>query len=141
MTIFQALSTSQLDRVQRFVRDTFDLEISASNAAEICARWRKFNPRMVWTTSAGPAIWIKSRLAEMAAFKDVPHSPPEDFDVTAILHVFFLFLEETSDMIERLRNDRTPVESEVARSKVSTTTEKITPVDRVAGRVAPVEVA
>lgn len=73
----------------------------------------------------GNLIYIKSRLAERGAFK--PCGLHEDDAQTARLHVFFLTLDETPEMLSRLP-EGTPIASQVARSKISKTPLKISPI-------------
>jgi len=62
--------------------------------------------------------------------------PPDSYWMTGTLHVFFISLRETSDMIDRLgRNTEHAIK--VARSKLFAKDSRIpNPVDRVAKRVA-----
>ena len=55
---------------------------------------------------------------------------------TCTLHVFFIHLEETEEMLQRLRSDTaTPLDS-TARSKIGKTPlRKITPIDSTANKV------
>ena len=80
-------------------------------------------------------MWIKNRLRERRLL-ECELKPPH-FDLPTVpLHVFFLHLLETDEMLERLAKDEPIEESTVARSKVASTQLLIHPVDRVAARVS-----
>lgn len=81
------------------------------------------------------AAWIKNRLAELECF---PHgcdageiNPP-----SMNMHVFFLCLEETDEMVSRLKNERIIANGTVARSKVGKTSRVIRPIDKTAQAVS-----
>lgn len=85
-----------------------------------------------WSDSTW-VCWIRNRLAGrwLAGFQ------LEDIRFYCDLHVGFLRLEETPEMLARLP-EGSPKEPTAARSKISKTTLKeIEPVDRVAARVSP----
>lgn len=52
------------------------------------------------------------------------------------LHVFFLHLQETVEMLRRLHTERTQLAPEVARSKMFSAVERVRPIDRTAALVA-----
>jgi hypothetical protein len=80
-------------------------------------------------------LWLRKRIDEIQGWSYGPGEILENAE-TAILHVFFLTLSETEEMLARLRTGTTK-ESTVARSKVSKTTLIIHPIDSVAKSVAP----
>ena len=86
------------------------------------------------------AMWWKNRIAEAGLF-GVPGCSPNSFDAYGCpMHVGFLHLEETDEMIEFLRNELAPDPDAKRRMVVSPGIERIQtsplPIDRVAARVA-----
>lgn len=138
--VCQALSHGDVDTVRQFVRTMFDYELTDVEVALLCKKWGRRDSR--WTVSAGPAMWIKNRLMELGCFR-VRHDPSTDFGdaTTAVLHVFFMSLEETAEMILFLQNEREAEHkkklAKVARSKLFGTPLVVAPVDSTAGKVAP----
>lgn len=55
------------------------------------------------------------------------------------LHVFFIHLLETPEMLERIEKDELVLLEEVARSKISKTQQHIAPVNKNAWQVSPKE--
>lgn len=84
-------------------------------------------------------LWLKNRLDEMGVCTAHRTGQPDATSVTsAVLHIFFLYLEETEDMLERLRREPVGTESQTARSKLAKTNQKnVRPIDKTAFRVAP----
>lgn len=60
---------------------------------------------------------------------------PLEFGPTATMHVFFLHLLESPEMICRLRNERVIAGNGPARSRITNETEIIQPIDATAARV------
>jgi len=90
-----------------------------------------------WETSTGPFCWVKNRLLE-AGYFDVGRNSPAGGGITAILHIGFLSLPESQEMLQRLKNER-PEDSSPARSRFSKAVKKyaVAPIDATAGRVSP----
>lgn len=82
-------------------------------------------------------MWLKKRLGEYGLFEGVGVSPPDVGEWTsAVMHVFFIGIEESAVMMARLHNEHaTPVGPALATPGIERTPEKPTPVDRVAARV------
>lgn len=86
-------------------------------------------------------MWIKNRLATLGVL-DGGQSPAPIEHTTAVLHVGFIFIIETEEMLSRLRaNEETgkAIHAQFARSKLASTNEIVRPIDRVASRVSPPE--
>lgn len=80
-------------------------------------------------------IAIKNIFSQLGVFKAGGHGCNDLQDGTP-LHVFFIHLEETDDMIERLKKDDHQFAAKVARSKLPTTLGVLRPIDRTAMIVA-----
>ena len=136
----RALRNGDAAEIRRFVRAMFDCELTDHEVASLCKKWGGRESR--WTVSAGPAMWIKNRLCELGLFRLSRNLPPdiEQPTVTAVMHIFFLSLEETAAMMEILKNENQPEQkkriAKVARSKLFGTPLVVTPVDSTAGKVA-----
>ena len=135
--VCQALRSCEFGVIRSFVSEMFDYELSDHEALSLCVSWNGQKRFQSWKVSAGPAIWIKNRLIERGAFR-TNHSPPFDFAeaATAVLHVFFLALEETTEMLERLKNDDAQFASKVARSKLFSSPLVTSPIDSLTLKVS-----
>lgn len=137
--VCRALRSADFSVIRDFVLSMFDYEVSDVEAKHLCSKWNR--RKNGWHLSTGPAMWIKNRLMECGCFK-TERNPPTDFDdmATAVLHCFFLSLEETAEMIEILKNENDQAQREklyaVARSKLFGTTRVVTPIDRTAAKIA-----
>lgn len=137
--ISQALETGDLEAVSQFVCDMFDIDLTDNALRQLVVQWAGRRPKTSWDTSCGPAIWIKNRMLNMRAF-DVTHNPPTDFGdlTTAVLHTFFLSLEETDEMIAILHNEDVVTSEQrkkPARSKMFSTSLVTRPIDSTASSV------
>lgn len=136
MTSHDRISTP--DGLSSFALEWFGVEVPqwfASEMADIASRHKSR-----WETTAGPYCWVKNRLSEASLMPKTigcQHAPEA---VTAILHVGFVFIEETADMVSRLKNEQADAGSpsrpaffrEAARKSVS-------PVNATAARVSGLE--
>jgi hypothetical protein len=90
-----------------------------------------------WDTAAGPFVWVKNRALE-AGLIPFGWAPLDDSRVvTAVLHIGFLSLAETSDMTARLPEaEEAPFDS-TARSRLVSEMEirSASPIDGTAARV------
>lgn len=137
----RAMDAGDFAAVRAFCKEMFDHELSDHEVKVICTRWAG-RPRkaLYWDTSCGPAIWIKNRLLELHSL-DAPHNPPTDFDdlTTAVLHTFFLSLDETAEMMAILHNENLTTcegRKKPARSKMFNTPLAVQPIDGTAATVA-----
>lgn len=81
------------------------------------------------------AMWLKNRLAEARLLDFGKNTDPIELPPLP-LHVFFLTLPETPEMLTRLRGGDGPAKGYVIpRSKISKSKRFIRPIDRVAARV------
>lgn len=114
----------------------FEVHVLQDDAEAWSAKYNKEIDRK-HTTSAGPLIWLKNRMMERMLFSFGGSRGGLEMPGCE-LHVAFLFLEETEEMLCRLRTKertKTPDES-VARSKIGKTNSKIQPIDATAATVA-----
>jgi hypothetical protein len=133
--------------VQDVVREWWDVDISLECAAVIYTAYIKTHDKRVkaslktdyLVTAAGPLVWLKSKLLDLALLPG-PGGCEDDEQgtVTAVLHIGFLCLEETEEMLANLRNE-TPQEdvNRPARSKMFTVAQRqtVAPIDALAGIV------
>jgi hypothetical protein len=85
-----------------------------------------------WSTGSW-LMWLKSYLAFPVGHL---RSDPESKIVTATLHVFFITIPETSEMVIMLDEDNDPMQPSTARSKIGRTLLlEIQPIDRTAKRL------
>jgi hypothetical protein len=84
-------------------------------------------------------MWLKKRVEALDCYRVVnPDDRANDWG-SVTLHVGFIFIEETPEQLAELRRRKEPIKAgEPARSKIGSTGEIITPIDRVAARVLPV---
>jgi hypothetical protein len=113
----------------------FDVAVDTDDAARWSAKYNKTMPSR-YDTSAGPLMWLKNRMLERQLFSW--GGAPDYLTLDGVdLHIAFLFIEETEEMLCRLRKPErttTPDES-VARSKIGKTAEIIQPIDATAAAV------
>lgn len=117
-----------------FASEWFDISVPTWFANSMARDASKHRER--WETAAGPYIWLKNRLLEDGLFHGVGRNSPDDSHPTATLHVGFLSIIESPEMIERLRNES--MESgKPARSRFANDarTKNVAPVDATAGRM------
>lgn len=136
--------------VQALAKEWFDADVPDGLAAVISETYAKTTRKRVkddkakgyHICAAGPCVWLKSRL-NCRGMLPVSGAPPNDDDpgpVSAVLHVGFVGIHESEEMLERLRSEfvkRDP--GAPARSKVfkQLARETIAPIDGTAARVAP----
>ncbi len=114
--------------VANFIRQEFDVVFSEN----LIPKMRKVNA--VWSNQTW-RLWIKNRLEEKNLFPNGCNSDFPHFATT--FHVFFLQLDETEEMLARLRNEPAE-EAKTAKSKIfNPDSRKPIPIDRVAMNVAP----
>lgn len=140
--VCRAMNEGDCVVLRTFCLEMFDHELSESDAKRILAQWKARKINTQWDTSCGPAIWIKNRLLELSAL-DVTHNSPSNFNdlATAVLHCFFLSLEETAEMLAFLHNEDLATEDnrkKPARSKMFNSPLAIEPINGTAGKVAPI---
>ena len=119
-----------------YIRERFGFEIEEKSIDRINNLW---NARPSWAKYECmdcALIWLKNRLNEIPKRNVEPPSVPlSDITLPVLMHVWFLFIYETGEMICKLRCDTEKISDEPARSKISKTVQFISPIDQVAGRV------
>lgn len=146
MTLISLVYSRQWDRAAGLISDWFGVPVSADWLAETCealfASQVKgdgcLQPR--GGTDNSLLMWVKARLNRDGKL-NLAHQPPPQISILVEMHIGFLFLEETPEMLARLpeTSEGTLMPSQTARSKVFSTPLYPHPVDRVAARVAPEE--
>lgn len=113
--------------------------VSARFGVSVSATWAKENRPLgrdvVWSDGSWSMYW-KTQIIKDDLFEKPGGRPARFEDLKVPMHVFFLHLEETDEMLTRLRNDNTVVRSGPSTPGIERTVEKPVPVDRVAGRVS-----
>ena len=77
-------------------------------------------------------MWWKNRIDGRYPVTD---RPQEFGRLTTLMHIFFLHLEETEEMMARLREDKTPIKGGPSTPGIERTVEMPTPIDRTAAAV------
>lgn len=130
-----------LPAVQSFVTDECGVECDEATAAWLCRKfdeWEKKTGECRWkSTTTGYVMWTRNRLTERGAFHVRDGGTYHDDRVCCDLHVFFLFIDETDEMIANLKNETAKALYQEARSRVFKTAQILTPIDKTAQRVAP----
>lgn len=118
-----------------FASEWFDVFVPESLARRVASQARAHKER--WETAAGPVCWAKNRLLDAGYFRP-GRCEFNDSAVTATLHIGFLSIKESPEMLERLKNERTE-EPSPARSKFASLVKKyaVSPIDATASRVSP----
>jgi hypothetical protein len=118
-----------------FAAEWFGVFVPPALAAGFAADASEHGRR--WETAAGPVCWVKNRLLDAGYFKPGGQCHDDSF-VTAILHVGFLSLPESPEMIARLKNELAE-EPSPARSRFANSVQRyaVSPIDATAGRVSP----
>lgn len=83
-------------------------------------------------------IWIKQRLMFLGFFAPTGKSEEDDYRV-GTFHIFSLSHHESDEELARLPEGIGRAKNLLARSKVGKTVEIITPIDKLAARVAPTD--
>jgi len=133
MTAHDQISTPE--GVETFAAEWFDVYVAPPLASSIANYAKSLRNR--WETAAGPVCLVKNILLEAGYFK--PSGLIfDDSLVTAILHVGFIFIRESQEMVELLKNEE-PSESSPARSRFANEVQvrAVSPIDGTAGRVSP----
>ena len=133
-TLHEQLQTT--DGIKAAAREWYDSDVPDHLAEKWSGLFRKFTT--IWTTSAGPVMWLKNRIRESAL---LPESGAKcsDNEAETLLHIGFCFILESEEMLARLRNEKAARGGKVARSKLVKDASVHThmPIDRVAARVSP----
>ena len=131
-----AIQAKAWKRLAEIVSQRFGVQVSPKVVAKMFAA-RKRRGGTNWSDCSW-LCWIKNRLRENKTLV-VPHAENTHDKLSVLLHVFFLCISETPEMLTRLRVDPTRPRSQVARSKVSTTQNIISPVNTTAERVSGID--
>lgn len=136
MTSHDQISTP--DGLSAFAAEWFGVSVPRQFASEMADVASRHKSR--WETTAGPYCWVKNRLLESSLMPRVVGCSIYREAVTAVLHVGFVFIEETDEMVSRLKNEQAATGSpsrsaffrEARRASVS-------PIDGTAARVTGAE--
>lgn len=119
-----------------YLKEKYDVNMDAGMLALHVSEIINHSGHCTWSDGTWD-LWLRKRVDELGAWPALVGEAVLTDITTAVLHVFFPFLEETLEMQERLSHDTSRIASAVARSKISKTNEVIHPIDSVAQRVAP----
>jgi hypothetical protein len=107
---------------------------------DLAERWAKIftNLESRYSTSAGPLIWLKNRILENGLLERAGGKQPDAVEFFTEHHMFFIFIEETKEMLARLNKEKARSEAEAARSKVfrEMPIHNVQPIDKTAWKVA-----
>lgn len=114
MTIHDLISIP--DGLVRAAEEWFGVTVPQKIAKSLADIARQHKNR--WETGGAPMCWLKSQLHELGMLGGAGMVCCDPEHATAVLHVGFLTLRETPDMVERLKNENKE-ESRVARSRLA----------------------
>lgn len=149
MTVHEQLCTPE--GVQAIAKECWDCAVTAEMAETLSAKYIKHRKKPMedsfrrgtatCAVGAGQLVWLKDMLNEMGLLpiSDDRASDDTPTPVTAVLHVGFMTIFETEEMVCRLHNEELCQETNrPARSKMFATAQKqtVTPIDATAGIVA-----
>ena len=147
MTVHEQMCTPE--GAQQIAKEWFDCNLAAEQAVKLSRVYKKTSKDRVrkdkaggfLITAAGPLVWLKTRLNDYGLLPVSKSKANDDAPsaVTAILHVGFLSVAETEEMLSLLRREpKTDETNKPARSKMFATAQKqnVAPIDAVAERVA-----
>jgi hypothetical protein len=126
---------SSPDGLRRFASEWLGVSVGSGDAAKWAAAARQHKER--WDTATGPFVWVKNRVLEAGL---IPFGW-EPFDdrriVTAVLHIGFLSLSETSEMVARLPEATQLPSDSTARSRLvgEMAIRSVSPIDGTAAKV------
>ncbi len=127
MKIGKCLRDRDWSKLAEMIRDRFGCSIDLKELSKLCGHPKKWPTDEDHDTLAWLKIRILDRLHE-------GQRVDQEIGFKTELHVFFLFLEETPEMIERLQAAEPETKDCVARSKIFETQLIPSPIDRVAIR-------
>lgn len=128
--------TTDPELLRRYVSERFDIEMSEQDAEWISHH--KHRPS--YHCDDCQIIWLNNRLRELQYIPTTFSGTLFDERFEVVMHVFFLSLEETPEMLARLPEvTATDKKLQTARSKISTTPLAIQPIDGLAGVVSGVK--
>lgn len=134
LTLYRLLMNKDYETLMSRIGARFDVDFDAERLRKVLNTTPLFIP--THGTDDCFVMWLKNRLVEIGAFKNGFGEKAFIPDVvTATLHIAFLYIEETEEMLARLP-EKGQTKEAVAQSKVFQTTKIIHPIDRVAARVA-----
>ena len=122
-----------LDELERIGCDVANPTLVA-----LVRNWEPVNKGTSDWSESSFACWCKIQAINMGLFPEPGKRLPNGDCVTAIMHCFFIALEETPEMLERLRRSELVLAAErnnPARSKLGEQVEVLRPIDRTAARV------
>jgi len=139
MSFSSAAIAQDWPALSALISERFGVDVGPNKLRMLCEDRMQMNARDLrrhWSDCSW-ACWFKSRIQEYKRFSwgSVGYLPEI---TTATLHVGFLWLEETPEMLARL-SEPGVMASTVSRSKITETQRVIQPIDRVAARVARME--
>ena len=126
---------SSPDGLRRFAMEWLGVSVDSCKASKWASQARSHRER--WNTSVGPFAWVKNRALE-AGLIPFGWAPLDDSRVvTAVLHIGFLSLSETSEMMARLPEAAQFPSDSTARSRLvaEMAIRSVSPIDGTAAKV------
>lgn len=99
----------------------------------------RFRVRFDGMTDSFCDLWLRARMTEHNVYPHGSGSISARINLPVELHIGFLFIEETDEMVERLRHDITRLPPTLATPGIERTSQRVHGIDTVARRVAPTE--
>lgn len=143
MTVRQIIVSQDAELLRVWLLGRFGVDVGAKEANVLAGKAFKHAMELFghgYEDCDTWALWFSNRLREL--HKVFYHGNGDGLSgdrlSSCTFHVFFLSLEESPEMLERLRNENKTAQASVASSKISRTPlATIEPIDRVARRVVP----
>lgn len=126
------------DEIAFYLQERFGVQVSATTVES----WKPIASSRDWPAARSNCtwfMWFKNRIRESHIILPVGEREEWKKLPGATLHIFFIYLEETDEMLDRLKDIEEPEEPEgTARSKISKTKlSKLHPINTTAAKVAP----
>ena len=124
-----AIKTGNYQFVADYLYCRHEVILPEKDLIDICKLSKKYNG---WSDSSWDG-WLRNRIPSHVWPRTCKPIPVEF--TTAVLHVFFIWIEENDVMLSNLRRKEPATPDSVARSKIGKTPLVIAPIDSLAARV------
>lgn len=131
-----AIASQDVAEFSAIINEFYRVFLSEDECREIFSKARSLGAKKVDADWGGWIVWVKSRIQPLIRFGS--HQSAKERDVTATLHVFFFNIEESDEMLSRLKGEK-PATSSTARSRITNYQSQLVPVDKTAANVSPKE--
>jgi hypothetical protein len=128
----RAIESNDLVFLQGWLLGSFEVLVSEVQMAQWITKPSDFSLWDWWDNSW--RAWFKRRLQDAGYLQPGGKEPPP-IRCGCELHIGFIGIEESPEMLERLRREPGPVPETIATPGMTRTNQKLQPIDRVAARV------